>query len=114
MIDPNIIKPYPDLRAQECMTAFASGTSPVAILNLDNNLEIALNLIKPRTLNELRANGIPVLESQRVLLNLWGIIEMVENNRYRFIPPLLVGEKLDAVRYKTKRLASLLLENSQS
>lgn len=113
MIEPHIIKTYPSLTSKDCVTAFVSGTSPSTILNYDNNLEIALNLIKPRNFNDLRNNGITVLESQELLLKLWGMVEDYEENKYHFSLPVLIGKKLDTIRRTAKKLASFLLEKNK-
>ena len=114
MIDPIKIQPYPDLKPLDLITAFASGTSPVAVLMLDNNFDIALNLLQPRTIDELRANEIPVLESQRVLLKVWSLIKQLDNDRYLFSLPMMVGEKLNAARTKATEIARTIVQENQS
>ena len=114
MIDPERIQPYPDLKPLDLLTAFVSGTSPAAVLVLDNNFDIALNLLQPRTIDELRENGIPVLESQRVLLKVWSGIKQLDEDKYQFAWPIMVGEKLNAVRTKAKEIARTILQENQS
>ena len=114
MITPEKIQPYPDLKPFDVLTAFASGTSPGAVLMLDNNFDIALNLLQPRTIDELREHGIPVLESQRVLLKVWSVIKQLDDDKYQFAWPMMVGEKLNVVRTKAQQIASTILQENQS
>lgn len=114
MIDSEKIQPYPELKPLDVLTAYASGTTPRTILAMDNNLDIILNLIQPRTIDELRENGIPVLESQRLLLLVWRLIKQVDNNKYQFSWPVMTGEKLNVARVKAQQIARVILEESQS
>lgn len=114
MIESEKIQPYPNLKPLDLLTAFASGTSPAAVLMLDNNFDIALNLLQPRTIDELRENGIPVLESQRVLLKVWSVIKQLDNDKYQFSWPMMVGEKLNVVREKAQQIASAIFQENQS
>ncbi len=112
MIEPEKIQPYPDLKPLDVLTAYASGTIPQAILMMDNNFDIVLNLLQPRTIDELRENGIPVLESQRLLLLVWRLIKQLDNNKYQFAWPVMVGEKLDVTRTKAQQIARLILQET--
>jgi len=75
--------------ASEVVTSYVSGTSPTLILGLDNNLQICLALREAGTIPELRAEGIPATDSQRVLLQLWSLIERSDDGTMRCTIPII-------------------------
>lgn len=75
--------------ASEVVTSYVSGTSPTLILGLDNNLEICLALREARTISELRADGVPVTDSQLIVLQLWRLVERSDDGTMRCTVPVI-------------------------
>jgi hypothetical protein len=95
-------------QAADVVTSFISGTSPTLVLGLDNNLEICLALREPATMEELRARGVPVLESQRVLLLAWRLIRRLDGGRYQTVLPIIAPPATDSLRTEGRSLAARL------
>jgi hypothetical protein len=95
-------------KAADVVTSFISGTSPTLVLGLDNNLQICLALREPATMDELRARGVPVLESQRVLLLAWHLIRRLEGGRYQTVLPIIAPPSTDSLRAEGRALARRL------
>ncbi len=66
-------------KASEVVTSYVTGTSPTLILGFDNNLAICLALQEPTNKSDLRDSGISHTDSQLVLMQLWHLVERVNN-----------------------------------
>jgi len=98
--------------ALEVVTSYVSGTSPTLILGLDNNLEICLALREPRKISELRSDGVAVTDSQLALLQLWRLVERLDDGRMKCTVPVIespVTTELEALAQTvTEELLSAL------
>lgn len=72
-------------------------STPHRIIHLDNNGQLLFEAVKATTAEKLRENGIPVNESQLVLLETYGLIDR-EANRVRTRIPVLGPKAISAIR----------------
>ena len=96
------IRPY-----NECETiAFCSYESydPSQYVESDNNWELLHTLRTPMSFKELKATGVPVTESQILLLQIGGLIEK-ENNVLKTIMPIFDEEQTKSIRTLSKTIA---------
>lgn len=96
------IRPY-----NECETvAFCSYESydPSQYVESDNNWELLHTLRTPMSFKELKATGVPVTESQILLLQIGGLIEK-ENNVLKTIMPIFDKEQTKSIRTLSKTIA---------
>ena len=98
--------------ASEVVTSYVSGTSPTLILSFDNNLEICLALRQPRSMDELRDQGVPVTRSQVVLLQLWGLIESGDDGALHFKLPVIDESVSSELSQKARVVAAKTLSAS--
>ena len=94
-------------KAPEVVTSYVNGTSPTLILGFDNNLEICLALRQPRSPEALREDGVTMTDSQRVLMQLWRLIERNDLGELRCTVPIIEG----AVAERLQALAGTVAED---
>ena len=100
------IRPY-----NECETvAFCSYESydPSQYVESDNNWELLHTLRTPMSFKELKATGVPVTESQILLLQIGGLIEK-ENNVLKTIMPIF-----DEEHNERKRMARIFIGTEET
>ena len=89
----------PDDLAQWSLHCFCpkARRNPKRIVELDNNGQILFRSIGGKTLTEIRADGIPINESQLVLLETFGLIER-DGDQVRTRMPVLPPDSTSVIR----------------
>lgn len=77
---------------------------PSEYMESDNNWELLHTLRTPMSFNDLKATGVPVTESQILLLQIGGLIEK-ENNVLKTIMPIFDEEQTKSIRSLSKTIA---------
>ena len=85
----------------------SAGQSPQQIIKLDNNGDILLACIEGSTRDQLKASGVPFVESQIELLETWRLIEEQEGN-LKTAFPILDSLKAKRLREATKAVVPAL------
>ncbi len=85
-------------------------STPDAIMKLDNNWEITLSLVTPKTTAQLDSAGIKYTYSQLKLLEQWSIISKSENEKYQTNIIVLDSIKTSELRKYSVKLSIKLTE----
>ena len=76
----------------------APGSTPDAVLQADNNLEIVFACREPRGAGELNQLSAPVLSSQLLLLESWGLLSRTEGERFQTKFPIIGPPQSEELR----------------
>jgi hypothetical protein len=84
-------------------------STPQSILAIDNNWEILLNLVTPKTTKQLDSIGLKYTISQLRLLEDWSIIEIVNNNQYKTIVNIFDSIQTEQLRSYSMKYSKMLI-----
>ena len=84
-------------------------STPQNILTIDNNWEILLNLLTPKTTKQLDSIGLKYTISQLKLLDDWSIIETVNNNQYKAIINIFDSIQTEQLRSYSMKYSKMLI-----
>ena len=103
--------PGPPLTATNAVTSFISGTSPTLVLGLDNNLSICIAAREWTSLARLDTLHLGMSGSQRLVFNMFALLERNPAGEVRCRLPILSADQMDTVRQVAGEAATRIAED---